>query len=245
MLSNGSSKPLQFVYNIVHLTQRPLESAAFLNTTLTLLTANMVHISGIIGALLAITGVRASPYDSLHVGSPHRKLRSRDLATHNCVDFGTGSPNGYVSLGQVCVDITATAITVTYPTLSGGNTYTGAHLYIGTTPPTKRAPGLFPYNSYCTASGTSASCTVPLAACVQIGCGTTLYIAAQADVSGPASGTGWGQGTCFDCNNCVQSNCAKYWSFPTECKCTVVTTYAPITCTVSGFHGSLHWDALS
>lgn len=198
-----------------------------------LLPENMVRISPILGAILAIATVQASPFDSLEVRSPN--LRTRDLATHNCVDFGTGSPNGYVSLGPVCVDITATTITVTYPTLSGGNTYTAAHLYIGTTPPTKRAPGLFPFNSYCTASGTSASCTVPVSACDNIGCGATLYIAAQADVSGPASGTGWGQGSCFGCNNCVQSNCAKYWSFPTECQCAVVTTYAPITCTVSDF----------
>lgn len=192
----------------------------------------MVNISGIFGALLAITAVQASPYDSLDVRSAN--LRTRDLATHNCVDFGTGSPSGFVLLGQVCVDITATTITVTYPALSGGNTYTDAHLYMGLSPPTNRAPGQFPFNSYCTASGTSASCTVPLSDFHHIDCGTTLYIAAQADVSGPASGTGWGQGTCFGCNNCDQSNCAKYWSFPTECQCAVVTTYAPITCTVSG-----------
>jgi hypothetical protein len=84
----------------------------------------------------------------------------------------------------------------------------------------------------------SASCTVPLFAfkCGPVGCNQQLFIAAQADVSGPSfGGTGWGNingGTIFDCKN-PNGNCAKYWTFTTECECPVVTTFEPVTCTVS------------
>lgn len=143
-----------------------------------------------------------------------------DLARHSCVDFGTGTPNGYHSFGQVCVDITTASITVTYPTLADGSTYTGAHLYLGSSAPTDSSLGQFPYNKCCTSSGTTGSCTVPLTE-IRLGdisCNEKLYIAAQPDVDGSNGGTGWGnagQGTVFDCRN-PKSNCAKYWIFATQ-----------------------------
>lgn len=195
----------------------------------------MIFIGGVLRAILAITTVQASPHNSFGVRSSN--LRTRALDTHDCVDFGTGAPNGYHSFGEVCVDIDTTNIKVTFPTLPTGNSYTDAHLYLGCEAPTNRAPGQFPYNSYCSVSGTSASCTVPLSAftCGPITCNEQLFIAAHATVSGPFSGTGWGninQGTTFDCSN-PNSNCAKYWTFTTHCECPVVTTFEPVSCTVS------------
>jgi len=203
----------------------------------------MILIRSVLGAILAITTVQASPHNSFGVRSSN--LGTRALATHNCADFGTGAPNGYHSFGDVCVDIDTTNVKVTFPTLPAGNMYTppptgGVHLYLGCQAPTDRQPGHFPYNSYCTWSGTSASCTVPLSvltppafSCGPIGCNTHLFVAAHADVSGPFAGTGWGNiggGTIFDCSN-PNGNCAKYWDFYTHCECPVVTTFEPVSCT--------------
>lgn len=193
----------------------------------------------LLGAILAISAVQASPHDNIDVRAAH--LRSRSISGHNCVDFGTGGPNGYVSFGNVCVDVSSTSITVTYPTLPSGDSYSAAHLYLGTSAPTNSAPGQFPYNSYCTVSGTSASCTVPLSALkFSLTCSSTLYVAAQADVTGSVgAGTGWGgkQGTAgvtnIDASCNPNANCARYWSFSVSCQCPVVTTYEAATCTVS------------
>ncbi|KAI9367766.1 hypothetical protein BJX61DRAFT_547179 [Aspergillus egyptiacus] len=187
----------------------------------------MFPIKDIFIAFLATTPTLASPYEDL--GSSASHLRARDLATSSCVDFGTGAPNGYVSLGQICVEINPETITVTYPTLSNGNSYEEANLYMGPVPPTNRAPGQFPYNGYCQTSGATASCTLPLSAFGSMSCSQSIYIATHAAVSGPASGTGWGQGTVFDCKN-PRGNCAKYWTVVTVCQCPVVTTYPPVTC---------------
>lgn len=170
-------------------------------------------------------------------------LAARDLSGSSCLAFGVGnSPGtGCTTLGQVCVNIAEGNIVVTYPTLTGGNTYTGIHVYVGLTAPTNRAPGSFPYSDSSTPldcsignRGTTAQCAIPQSGLGALGCNTQVYIAAQGDVSsGLTTGTGWGLGGCFGCSgNGCNGNCAKYWSFTTSCQCPTVTSYNPITCIV-------------
>uniref|UniRef100_A0A093V356 Uncharacterized protein n=1 Tax=Talaromyces marneffei PM1 TaxID=1077442 RepID=A0A093V356_TALMA len=171
-------------------------------------------------------------------------LDTRDLTGSSCLAFGVGNcPGpGCTTLGQVCINISGGNVVVTYPTLTGGNTYTGIHVYVGLTAPTNRAPGLFPYNNVNTPQdcsidieGTTAQCTIPQSNFASLGCNTQLFIAAQGDVSfrGSNTGTGWGLGGCFGCSgNGCNGNCAKYWSFSTSCQCPTVTSYNPITCIV-------------
>jgi hypothetical protein len=142
------------------------------------------------GVIFAITSVQASPYLALN---------RRDVTT--CDNFVLGATQ--INIGQVCVSISSTTVTVTYPTLTPPDKYTDIHVYIGTTPPTDHQPGHFPYtlgNGFCTisAGGTVATCSIPVQSSWQA-CDQTLYISTHAslDYQGQSQ-TGWGAGTCFD-----------------------------------------------
>jgi len=180
----------------------------------------------LLGAIFAITSVQASPHFGL---SP---LNSRDLfVPTTCDAFVLGATQ--INIGQVCVGISGGTVTVTYPTLTPPNAYTDIHVYIGTAPPTNRAPGSFPYSlsNGCTisADGTTATCSIPVQSSWRV-CESPLYIATHAAVTYQGqSQTGWGAGTCF---GGTQGNCAKYWTFTTHCQCPVVYDYEPITSTV-------------
>lgn len=202
-----------------------------------------------VGTLAFLPSIQASP--PALPNARNFNLAARDLSGSSCLSFGIGNcpGTGCTTLGQVCVNIAGGNILVTYPTLTGGNTYTGIHVYVGLTAPTNRAPGSFPYNDVNTPldcsignGGTTAQCTIPQSDLGALGCNTQVYIAAQGDVtSGLTTGTGWGLGSCFGCSgNGCNGNCAKYWSFTTSCQCPTVTSYNPITCIVCNPTSSSH-----
>jgi hypothetical protein len=119
-------------------------------------------------------------------------LAARDLSGSSCLAFNIGNcpHSGCTKLGQVCISISGGNIVVTYPTLTGDNTYTGIHVYVGLTCQTNRAPGLFPYNDVNTPQdcsigngGTTAQCTISQSGLGALGSNTQVYIAAQGNVS--------------------------------------------------------------
>ncbi|KAK6503745.1 hypothetical protein TWF481_008749 [Arthrobotrys musiformis] len=175
---------------------------------------------------LFLTPSNASPYYGLNIG--HSKLQARDLYVDpsTCDDFVIGSTNN--KAGQVCVGISGGVLNVAYGKLNGC-TYSNVHVYVGTTAPTNRAPGSFPYSSdpggICTLSAdkTTASCPIPVQSSWQA-CEKTLYIATHGSVTCTSGGgqTGWGMGTCFDGSG---GNCAKYWTFTTHCYCPSVSVF--------------------
>jgi hypothetical protein len=185
-------------------------------------------------SLLFITAfVGASPFSN-SLGS----LSARDLyvpIATTCDDIVYGAKN--TKLGTVCVGIVDGILTVNYGTISPYK-YSTVHVYVGTTRPTDRAPGSFPYASdkgtppACTIStdGTVASCSIPVQPSWRQ-CGQTLFIATHASiVDGLTSDTAWGAGTCFGGTG---GNCAKYWTFDVQCYCKTTSTYPPVTYTVS------------
>ncbi|KAG7420621.1 hypothetical protein Forpi1262_v016159 [Fusarium oxysporum f. sp. raphani] len=175
----------------------------------------------LLGAVLAAVPALASPYSGL-------SRRDLFVPSTTCDDFVTGAEQ--TKIGQVCVGISGGTVTITYPTLTS-STYTDIHVYIGTSAPTSHIPGSFPYtlgNGACTISAdkTTATCSIPVQSSWRV-CGKTLYIATHASLANGS--TGWGKGTCFD--SPPPNNCAKYWTFTTECQCPVVVDYEPITST--------------
>ncbi|KAL2865312.1 uncharacterized protein BJX67DRAFT_187226 [Aspergillus lucknowensis] len=168
--------------------------------------------------------------------SPHSQLASRDLYVPptTCTPLVYGAQNTPVG-GNVCITIQDGTATVTFPTVSGV-TYGTTHVWVGTSPPTGTNPGQVPgppgqYPYQCSGS----TCTFPVDPSWRV-CGKTLYIATHAEISGPATGgqTAWGSGPCIVAG--APGNCAKFWTFTTECRCVEVITYTPITtstiCTV-------------
>ncbi|MCG3152794.1 MAG: hypothetical protein GEEBNDBF_02098 [bacterium] len=80
-------------------------------------------------------------------------------------------------------------------TLAAGWTMSEAHLYVGTSLPSKTAPGQFPYKVSNLGGVTEYTFTVPLS----WECGTEIYLAAHAvvtdsSVGGAGTQTGWGFG---------------------------------------------------
>jgi hypothetical protein len=178
----------------------------------------------LLGAILAATSVQASPY----LGLSRRDLY---VPSTTCDNFVLGSTQ--INIGQVCVGISDGTVTIAYPTLTAPDAYSDIHVYIDTTPPTNRAPGSFPYssgNGDCTisAGGTKVTCSIAVKNSWRQ-CDTVLYIATHASLTYKGQGqTGWGAGTCF---GGTQGNCAKYWTFTTQCQCPVEVNYEPITST--------------
>jgi hypothetical protein len=191
--------------------------------------------------LLIVPSVTATPfYNSL---AP--LINARDLyvpLTSTCNDLGYG--NNGIKVGKVCVGVSDGILTVNYGTISPFK-YSSVHVYVGTTPPTDRAPGNLGYSSdkgappACTlgANNATASCSIPVQNTWR-GCGKTLYIATHAAIeSGTSKETAWGLGTCFGGTG---GNCAKYWRFDVQCFCKTTSTYDPVTYTVRTIIHILH-----
>ncbi|KAF2274277.1 uncharacterized protein EI97DRAFT_444282 [Westerdykella ornata] len=118
----------------------------------------------LVTAALAITSTQASPHLDFGAG-PFNALQTRDLAGSSCVDFVYGAKD--TKLGQVCVSISGGTLTITYPTLPSGGSYTDLHAIVQTTPITESVQGHWPYSldkGTCQISGggTSATCTIPV-----------------------------------------------------------------------------------
>ena len=102
----------------------------------------------------------------------------------------------HTTVGSVRVEynVAINSLIITFETTDGWKLYE-THLYLGTTPPEKSAPGQFPYGHDSLPGVTSDSYTVPL---TDLGAdyGDTLYIAAHAVVCKCGCGceTAWGYG---------------------------------------------------
>jgi hypothetical protein len=102
----------------------------------------------------------------------------------------------HTTVGSVRVeyDVTIDSLIITFETTDGWKLYE-THLYLGTTPPEKSAPGQFPYGHDSLPGVTSDPYTVPL---TDLGAdyGDTLYIGAHAVVCKCGCGceTAWGYG---------------------------------------------------
>ena len=102
----------------------------------------------------------------------------------------------HTTVGSVKVeyDIASDSLIITFETTDGWKLYE-THLYLGTTPPAKSAPGQFPYGHDPLPGVTSDTYTVPL---TDLGAsyGDTLYIAAHAVVCKCSCGceTAWADG---------------------------------------------------
>ena len=83
-----------------------------------------------------------------------------------------------IPVGTLDVEIIDDDLVVTFTTL-GGWTLTETHLYVGTSQPTKSAPGKFPYKQDHPGGVTSYTYIIPLE---DIGNGPRLYLAAHAVV---------------------------------------------------------------
>ncbi|KAH8723064.1 hypothetical protein GQ44DRAFT_828487 [Phaeosphaeriaceae sp. PMI808] len=182
----------------------------------------------ILTAAAAITSVQASPFFDFEARSPSA-LQTRDLSGSSCVPFVYGSKD--TPLSTVCVSISGGTLTVTYPTLPSGGTYTDLHVDVETSPIKEDNQGKWPYtlgNNACkiTGGGTQAICTITVLGAWRV-CNSPLYIGVHASFNLPdgSSNTGWGQGTCIS----TRPNCPKYFTFTTTCTCPVVTTYEPYT----------------
>jgi hypothetical protein len=188
----------------------------------------MHQLSALLSAAAIFAAVQASPFLDV-LGNSARALKARDLVSHSCVDFVYGNTN--ITLGQVCVDITNTDVTIHYPTLPAGGSYTDLHAAINTTGIINPRQNEWPLTlghgqCFIQNGGVDAYCTTPVIDDWRV-CGKTLYIAAHAsfDLPGVGGNTGWGKGDCIPGGR--PQNCAKSFSVQTECKCSVVTTYAP------------------
>ncbi|KAF1955624.1 hypothetical protein CC80DRAFT_549314 [Byssothecium circinans] len=187
-----------------------------------------MHLSSFLAAAVAITSVQASPFLDLDARSVNA-LQPRDLSGSKCVDYVYGATN--TKLGQVCVSISGGTMTITYPTLPTGGSYTDLHANVQTTPITEDNQGKWPYtlgkgSCKISADRLSATCTVPILDAWRK-CNSDLYIGVHAsfDLPGKGGNTGWGDGTCIS----TRPNCPKYFTFTTKCECSVVTTYDPYT----------------
>lgn len=179
--------------------------------------------------LLAITSVQASPFVS--------SLNTRDLfvPSDTCNDIVLGAKATVI--GRVCVSILDGTMVVNYGPISP-YTYSDVHVYVGTTAPTNRAPGSFPYSSnpggacILGAGNLTSTCTIPVQSAWR-SCGQKIYIATHASIAG--GGTAWGAGPCFEGST---GNCAKYWNFFTQCFCRSTSIVPPVTYTVRPFSRS-------
>jgi len=117
----------------------------------------------------------------------------------------------HIDVGWVTVDADISGITVTYSTSDGWG-LEETHLYVGTQPPRKSAPGRFPYKHESLGGVTSDSYFVPLEE-LGVECGDTVYLATHAVVSKPGAGseTAWGEG------QLIGKNWAMYFEFVLEC----------------------------
>ena len=84
-----------------------------------------------------------------------------------------------IDVGTLTVEVVGINLVVTY-NITAPWELGETHLYVGTVAPTKSAPGRFPYGPEDAVDGVY---TIPLA---DFGGATTLYIAAQAEVTNPA-----------------------------------------------------------
>jgi len=90
-----------------------------------------------------------------------------------------GSVSTAIDVGDLTVVHDATSLTVTYSIDSPWVLVdTNTHLYVGTTPPTKSAPGRFPYKE-------EGDTYIILFSEIGANPGDTIYIAAQAEVENP------------------------------------------------------------
>jgi len=100
------------------------------------------------------------------------------FAITSSADVVTLYADQIVDVGTLTVVVDGDNLVITYAITSPwvlGDT----HLYVGTVAPTKSAPGRFPYGPEDAVAGVY---TIPLA---DFGGATTLYIAAQAEVTNP------------------------------------------------------------
>lgn len=183
-------------------------------------------------AAMAVTSVQASPFSGLDVRSSSGIL-ARDLSGKSCASFVYGAKNTVV--GEVCISVAGSTLTVQYPDLSAtGGKYEDLHVIVQTTSISETAPGQFPYTygkGQCSLSGT---CSIPIEDAWRA-CNLKLYIGIHAGFSpdGVSHETGWMEGPCIKPEK--NGNCAKYFTFTTECKCPVVTKFEPVTTSVCVF----------
>ena len=108
-----------------------------------------------------------------------------------------------INVGTLTVEVIGTDLVVTFET-TGGWYLTETHLYVGTSIPTKSAPGQFPYKHDNLGGVTSDSYTIPLA---DIGTGWRVF-AAHAVVENQCEcleETAWG-------NGCEKIRPGKNWA---------------------------------
>ena len=127
------------------------------------------------------------------------------------VDFVDLIAGQHIDAGWVTVDADESGITVTYNT-SDGWLLEETHLYVGTEPPTKSAPGRFPYKHEGLGGAPSDSYFVSLEE-LGVECGVTVYLATHAVVSKPGAGseTAWGEG------QLIGKNWSMYFDVDVEC----------------------------
>lgn len=186
----------------------------------------------LVTALVAATFVQASPFWAMDVQD--FGLSRRDtLVSHQCSDLVVGATRS-PDIGTVCVDLTGGAFTITYTITTAGWTFNAVHAWVGTSVPTStipgNAPGKFPYtssNSFCTISGSVATCTVSPIPDAWRSCTGNLWIVAHADVTDPTGTqqTAWDNGQCYD----TKGNCAKYFTVAEQCQCPILYSFEPIT----------------
>jgi hypothetical protein len=88
-----------------------------------------------------------------------------------------------MNAGDVLVGISGSDLCIFYDTASGWSLQE-TQLYVGLTPPTKAAPGQFPYKHPDLGGADTDEFCIPLSA-IGAGCLDTVYIAAHAVVTGP------------------------------------------------------------
>lgn len=186
--------------------------------------------STLLTAAMAISFVEASPFE-LDPRS-FSSLSARELTGTSCAPFLYGAK--YTEYQKVCISATGSALTITYPNLPSAGNYSDIHVIVQTTPIQEPVQGKWPYGSSagktgCQIAGGSATCTIPMQTGWKV-CNSQLFIGVHASFSldGLSGETGWREGTCIT----DRSNCPRYSTFTTECKCPVVTTYEPYTTSV-------------
>jgi hypothetical protein len=178
--------------------------------------------------LLAAT-TQASPQ------RPAMALNVRDLSiAKQCQPIVYG--NKRTPKGTVCASVTGNNLKIVYDTED--YIINDVHALVSTSEPnanTVAAPGQMPYqngNGYCSISGSTATCSIPVQDSWRI-CGGYLYLITHVAYTGPLgqSETGWGNGNCYEAK--TSGNCAKYWKIQMSCQCPYVVDYNPISYTVS------------
>lgn len=180
--------------------------------------------STIILLLVAITTLALAG-----VASAEDTSKSNDVST-NCAEIckWAGSEKVKLVAGQhidagtvnAYVDRDNNNLVVEYKTKDGWKLH-DTHLYVGTEPPAKHAPGLFPYKSGILSGVTSYTYVIPLSDIVS-DCEVdrerkTIYLAAHADVKkqGAGSETAWGEGGLIH----EKGPWAMYFALNLKCVC--------------------------